>query len=83
VEVFSPVLFLLVGLLFPLVFRKSNFVGFLAHLVVPICHLDELSDDAFVCINSLTRWDIFLKGGGGCTFNGDLLHTPEFLHCPA
>jgi hypothetical protein len=63
VEVIGPVFFHLVGLLFPLVFHKLNFVGFLAHLVVPVCCLDELSDDAFKLLNSLMGWDVLLAGG--------------------
>ncbi len=62
-KILGPIFLHFVGFLFPFVIRKSNFVGFSTHLVIPIHCLDELLDDALVCLNSLMGWGILLEGG--------------------
>jgi hypothetical protein len=63
VDIFGPVFFVFILILFSLVFCLANFVGFFAYLVIPICSLEELAEDAFVHLDSLGEMGILLEGG--------------------
>ena len=62
-DIFGPVFFVFILILFSLVFCLANFVGFFTYLVIPICSLEELAEDAFVCLDSLGEMGILLEGG--------------------
>ncbi len=62
-DIFGPVFFGFMLILFLLVFCLANLVGFFAYLVIPICSLDELVKDAFIWFDSLGEMGVLLKGG--------------------